>query len=49
MAAQLLALPALAKALAFAKGITGLGGAVKGEGGRLAFAAGGAVAQFKTA
>jgi len=30
MAAQLLALPALAKALAFAKGITGLGGAVKG-------------------
>jgi len=30
MAVQLLALPALAKALAFAKGITGLGGAVKG-------------------
>lgn len=30
MAAPLLALPALAKALAFAKGLTGLGGAVKG-------------------
>lgn len=30
MAAPLLALPALAKALAYAKGLTGLGGAVKG-------------------
>ena len=36
MAAQLLALPALAKALAFAKGITGLGGAVKGGSATLA-------------
>lgn len=31
MAAPLLALPALAKALAYAKGLTGLGGAVKGS------------------
>ena len=36
MAAPLLALPALAKALAFAKGITGLGGAVKGGSATLA-------------
>jgi len=36
MAVQLLALPALAKALAFAKGITGLGGAVKGGSATLA-------------
>ena len=36
MAAPLLALPALAKALAYAKGITGLGGAVKGGSATLA-------------
>ena len=36
MAVQLLALPALGKALAFAKGITGLGGAVKGGSAALA-------------
>ena len=45
MAAQLLALPALAKALAFAKGITGLGGAVKGGSATLAALAKGQAAR----
>mgnify|MGYP003122779756 FL=1 len=48
MAAQLLALPALAKALAFAKGITGLGGAVKGGSATLAALAKGQAARMAT-
>ena len=45
MAAPLLAFPALAKALAFAKGITGLGGAVKGGSATLAALAKGQAAR----
>ena len=48
MAAPLLALPALAKALAFAKGITGLGGAVKGGAATLAALGKGQAARMAT-
>ena len=48
MAVQLLALPALAKALAFAKGITGLGGAVKGGAATLGALAKGQAARMAT-